>query len=64
METYPVFVLPNLLNLEPLGTLTLGHLPGDLGSERERERERRACGGGILCVRVRKALNNLMLSSH
>lgn len=27
---YPVFVLADLLHLEPLGTLALGHLPGDL----------------------------------
>lgn len=27
---YPVFVLADLLHLKPLGTLALGHLPGDL----------------------------------
>lgn len=27
---YPVFVLADLLHLESLGTLALGHLPGDL----------------------------------
>lgn len=29
-STYPVFVLSYLLHLEPLGALTLGHLPGHL----------------------------------
>lgn len=33
---YPVFVLADLLHLKSLGTLALGHLPGDLPSPTER----------------------------
>lgn len=45
VETYPVLVLSNLLHLEPLGALTLGHLPGDLGDrERGIERDRKRNG--------------------
>lgn len=29
-DSHPVLVLSNLLHLEPLGTLALGHLSGDL----------------------------------
>lgn len=29
-QTHPVLVLSYLLHLEPLGTFTLSHLPGDL----------------------------------
>lgn len=36
---YPVFVLANLLHLKSLGTLALGHLPGDLPSPTKEVRD-------------------------